>query len=200
MIFLPIISLGFLILSVMGALVSFQYFTHYQTSVMLERAHIADQRQKAQNALGFLVAFSFAAVISLGGLILPVIIGYTPEPAQPTDPTAEIEGVEPTLSTGDNPADQLPAEVSPTPPTESPTEPTPTQILPRATIGNTGGAGANIRSLPGLNGAIVEVLADGTRVILLDETEEVDGFEWQHIEMPDTRTGWVVVQFLLSDN
>jgi hypothetical protein len=200
MILLPIISLGFLILSVMGALVSFQYFTHYQTSVMLERAHIADQRQKAQSALGFLVAFSFAAVISLGGLILPVIIGYTPEPFQPTDPTVDIPGIDPTLPANETPPDQPPVEASPTPSNESPTEPTPTQILPRATIGNTGGAGANIRSIPGLGGAIVEVLADGTRVILLEGSEEVDGFEWQEIEMPDTRTGWVVVQFLIPEN
>jgi hypothetical protein len=197
MILLPIISLGFLILSLMGALVSFQYFTHYQSSMRLERAQIAEQRQKAQSALGFLVAFSFAAVISLGGLILPAIIGYTPEPVQPDNPTVGIPGVDPTLP-ADAPPAQPPAEASPTTPVEPTAEPT--QILPRATIGNTGGAGANIRSIPGLGGVIIEVLADGTRVILLDETEEVDGFEWQYIEMPDTRTGWVVVQFLIPDN
>ena len=191
MILLPIISLGFLILSLMGALVSFQYFTHYQSSMMLERAHIAGQRQKAQSALGFFVAFSFAAVISLGGLILPAFIGLTPEPVQPEDATAAIPGIDPTL-----PANGvLPTEVSPTIPAEPTIEPQPTVILPRATIGNTGGAGANIRSIAGLGGAIIEVLADGTRVILLEEKEEVDGFEWQYIEMPDTRTGWVVVQF-----
>jgi len=200
MILLPIISLGFLILSLMGALVSFQYFTHYQSSMMLERAHIANQRQKAQNALGFLVAFSFAAVISLAGLILPAMIGYAPNPVQPADPTVSLPGDNPILPPGEMPPDQATAAVSPTPPTEPPIEPTATQILPRATIGNTGGAGANIRSLPGLGGTIIEVLADGTRVILLDETEEVDGFEWQNIEMPDTRTGWVVVQFLIPEN
>jgi hypothetical protein len=200
MILLPIISLGFLILSVMGALVSFQYFTHYQTSVMLERAHIANQHQKAQSALGFLVAFSFAAVISLGGLILPAIIGYTPEPLQPTGPTTAVPGANPTTPTDGTPSEQTPVAVSPTPPEEAPVEPTATLILPRAAIGNTGGAGANIRSIPGLGGAIIEVLADGTRVILLEETEEVDGFEWQYIEMPDTRTGWVVVQFLIPEN
>lgn len=200
MIFLPIISLGFLILSVMGALVSFQYFTHYQTSMMLERSHIADQRQKAQSALGFLVAFSFAAVISLGGLVLPVIIGYSPEPVQPANTTTAIPGIELTLPAGDAPPDQPPIEASATPPTESPVEPTPTQILPRATIGNTGGAGANVRSLPGLGGAIVEVLTDGTQVFLLEGKEEVDGFDWQYIEMPDTRTGWVVVLFLIPEN
>jgi hypothetical protein len=79
-------------------------------------------------------------------------------------------------------------------------EPTSTRSLSGATIGNTGGAGANIRSAAGLAGTIIETLDDGTRVYLLDENQEIDGFEWQLIEMPDTRTGWVVVQFLIPDS
>lgn len=199
MILLPIISLGFLILALMGALVSFQYFTHYQSSMMPDRAHIASQRQKAQSALGFLVAFSFAAVISLGGLILPALMGYTPEPVQPENSATVLPGDEATLPADETPPSQSP-EASPTVPAEPTIAPEPTQILPRATIGNTGGAGANIRSIAGLGGTIIEVLADGTSVILLEGTEEVDGFEWQQIEMSDTRTGWVVTKFLITDN
>ena len=200
MIFLPIISLGFLILFLMGALVSFQYFTHYQSLTMLERTHIVDQRQRAQSALGFLVAFSFAAVIALGGLLLPALIGYAPTPIQPSATDAALPGVGPTLPAGETPNDPSAPLSSPTAPAEPPVEPTPTRILPMAIIGNTGGAGANIRSIPGLGGTIIEVLADGTRVILLEETEQVDGFDWQSIEMPDTRNGWVVVQYLIPDN
>ncbi len=196
MIFLPIISLGFLILFLMGALVSFQYFTHYQSLTMLERTHIVDQRQRAQSALGFLVAFSFAAVIALGGLILPAIFGYTPDPVPPSDSDSNLPGISLTLPTGETPENPPPA----TAPAEPTIVPTSTQILPKATIGNTGGAGANVRSIPGLGGTIIELLADGTRVILLGETEQVDGFEWQSIEMSDTREGWVVVQFLIPDN
>ena len=74
------------------------------------------------------------------------------------------------------------------------------QLLPRATIANTGGAGANIRSAPGLGGAVIAVLPDGTRVILLEERQEIDGFAWQAIEMQDTQQGWVVTQYLIPDN
>ena len=66
MIMLPIISLGFLILCLMGALISFQYYSHFQSLIMLERARVVGQRQRAQSALGFLVAFSFGALIALG--------------------------------------------------------------------------------------------------------------------------------------
>ncbi len=196
MIFLPIISLGFLILFLVGALVSFQYFSHYQSLTMLERTHIADQRQRAQTALGFLVAFSFAAVVALGGLLLPAIIGYAPDPVQPPAADATLPGGSLTLPAGETPENPLPATAT----AEPPIVPTATRVLATATIGNTGGAGANVRSIPGLGGTIIEVLPDGTRVFLIGEIEQVDGFDWQPIEMSDTREGWVVVQFLISEN
>lgn len=165
---------------------------------MLERTHIVDQRQRAQTALGFLVAFSFGAVVSLGGLLLPALIGYIPTPGQPAN--GDSPGTSLTLPAGETPGNPPSSQSSPTAPVEPTIEPTALPILPKATIGNTGGAGANIRSNPGLGGTIIEILADGTRIILLEGTEEVDGFEWQYIEMPDTRTGWVVVQFLIPAN
>ena len=113
MIFLPIISLGFLILFLMGALISFQYFTHYQTLTTSERAHIADQRQRAQTALGFLVAFSFAAVIALGGLIAPALFGFTPDPIQPTATDPTLPGISPTLPGGEVPDNPPPEDSSP---------------------------------------------------------------------------------------
>lgn len=167
---------------------------------MLERTHIADQRQRAQTALGFLVAFSFGAVIALGGLLLPALIGYVPDPYQPSNGDSNLPGLSLTLPNGEAPENPSASPIPPTAPAEPTVIVTSTPILQTATIGNTGGVGANIRSDPGLGGTIIEVLADGTRVILLGETEEVDGFNWQFIEMPDTREGWVVVQFLIIDN
>ena len=158
-----------------------------------------DQRQRAQSALGMLVAFSFGAVVALGGLLLPALIGYVPDPVQPLNGDADLPAISLTLPAGEDP-EIPPAERSPTAPVETTLEPTITPILPKATIGNTGGAGANIRSNPGLGGTIIEILSDGTRVILLEGTEEVDGFNWQYIEMPDTREGWVVTQFLIPDS
>jgi hypothetical protein len=200
MILLPLVSLGILILCLMGVLISFQYFTHFQSLIMLERTQIANQRQRAQSALGYLVVFSFAAVIALGGILYPALAGFTPEPIQPAVTDSSAPGLVEILPTGETPG-ILPTDPNPPAATLEPiAEATATRIMPMATIGNTGGAGANIRSIPGLGGTVVKVLADGTRVFLLDETREVDGFDWQLIEMPDTRDGWVVTQFLISDN
>ena len=199
MIYLPIISLGFLILFLVGALISFQYFTHYQSLRLLERTHIVNQRERAQTALGFLVAFSFGAVIALGGLILPAITGYKPNPIQVSTLNPSTDSSV-TITTDETPEIPPSQGDPPTVPSEPTAQVTPTQILPTATIANTGGAGANIRSAPGLTGTIIATLPEGTRVILFDETQQVDGFNWQSIEMPDTRNGWVAVQFLNPDN
>jgi len=199
MILLPLLSLGFLILCLMGALVSFQYFTHFQSLALLQRAYVADQHQRAQGALGVLVAFSFAAVIALGGIVVPAALGFSPEPVQPQPGESPL----PTL-VAPSPADETSASqpASESPPTALPqAAPTtaPAATLPMATIGNTGGVGANLRSVPGLAGAVIAVLGDGTRVILLEETRLVDGYNWQAIEIEDTRQGWIVAQYLIPD-
>jgi len=162
----------------------------------MERIHISDQNQRAQSALGYLVAFGFAAIIALAGIIYPAVIGFTPEPIQDnSSPDTTM-----TFLPGENPGTKLPEQGPPTATIEPTPEPTPTRVLASATIGNTGGAGANVRSIPGLGGSILEVLNDGTRVFLLGEKREVDGFDWDLIEMPDTREGWVVTQFLIPEN
>jgi uncharacterized protein YgiM (DUF1202 family) len=149
--------------------------------------------------LGYLVAFIFGAVIALGGLILPAITGYKPTPIQTStlNPATDSSA---TITTNETPEFPPSQGNLPTAPSEPTTQVTSTQILPTATIANTGGAGANIRSAPGLAGTIIATLPEGTRVILLDETQQVDGFNWQSIEMQDTRNGWVAVQFLIPDN
>jgi hypothetical protein len=200
MILLPILSLGLLILFLVGVLISFQYYTHYQSLLLLEREHIVDQRQRAQSALGILVAFSYAAVIALCGILYPALSGFVPEPIQPPATETVLPGEAPNQPTDQSPVNPPPEQTAPSEPADPTQEPTPTQLLPMATIGNTGGVGANIRSIPGLGGSVIVILADGERVILLDETQEVDGFNWQRIEMADTREGWVVTQFLIPDN
>ena len=167
---------------------------------MSERTHIVDQRQRAQTALGFLVAFSFGAVIALGGLILPALIGYSPQTVQPAITDTVQEGTL-TVISPDN-SSELPtsAGVSPTATDEPEDQATSAPVLPTAAIGNTGGAGANIRSSPGLGSTIIETLSEGTTVFLLGELQEVDNIEWQKIEIPDTRQGWIASLFLIPDN
>jgi hypothetical protein len=79
-----------------------------------------------------------------------------------------------------------------------PPPPTPTPSI-TAIVGNTGGAGANMRTIPGMAGTIITSVNDGTQVTLLGEVETVDGFTWQMIALPDGRQGWVVTNFLIYE-
>jgi hypothetical protein len=81
-------------------------------------------------------------------------------------------------------------------PTLTPAPPTPTPNV-TAVIGNTGGAGANLRSIPGTEGAIITSVNEGIEVTVLDETETMDGFTWQRVVLPDGRQGWIVTNYLI---
>ncbi len=100
----------------------------------------------------------------------------------------------------------LPAEGTQSPvvspiitPETSPTPAQPPSATPavKATIANTGGAGANMRSIPGLEGVIITSVNEGTEVTVVGQTETMDGFTWQLILLPDGRQGWVVSNYLI---
>jgi len=66
-------------------------------------------------------------------------------------------------------------------------------------IGNTNYQGLNVRQDPTTKARIVARLVNGTVVFVLDEPPvEADGFTWQHIELVDGKTGWVVSRYLLE--
>jgi uncharacterized protein YgiM (DUF1202 family) len=55
--------------------------------------------------------------------------------------------------------------------------------------------GLNMRAEPGIEADILAFLAADTVVVLLDNTETVDGRIWQEIEF-EGQVGWVSDQFL----
>lgn len=93
-------------------------------------------------------------------------------------------------------AENATPQVSDTPAPSPTPQPTPATT---AIIGNTGGAGANMRVLPGLEGTILFSVTDGTIVIVLDESEEKNGFLWQKIALTDGLEGWVVANYLIYE-
>lgn len=55
----------------------------------------------------------------------------------------------------------------------------------------TDGQGARLRATPGLQGQIIAVLADRTRVVSLGQDSSQDGQLWRHVRAADGREGWV---------
>jgi len=60
-----------------------------------------------------------------------------------------------------------------------------------------GTAGVNLRAEPGMTGARLKGLFDGTELELIGPDRLVDGQTWRHVRDPSDRTeGWVATEFL----
>ena len=94
--------------------------------------------------------------------------------------------------------DSTPAAGAP-PPGDVPTaQPVPTSELAgvrTALIINTT-VGVNVRDVPGMGGAVLQVAPEGTRVTILGDTQEADTYTWYQIVLPDGTRGWVASNFL----
>ena len=128
------------------------------------------------------------------------------EPDEPTvvlSPTAELE---PGLTTVNTPAaeDTVDAntptvtvtEPSRTPfPTDTP-EPTNTPILPSVVVNSANGLW--LRESAG-GAQELELLLDGSVLILLQGLEIVDEIEWQEVRTLEGNAGWVAVEFIVYE-
>jgi len=82
--------------------------------------------------------------------------------------------------------------MTPTPtPTLTPT-PTPILAIVRADLPE----GVRFRAEPG--GETIGFLANGTLLILLDETVEIDGTAWEKVQTLDGEEGWIVQALVLQ--
>lgn len=136
--------------------------------------------------------FVLLALIGLAGWLSP----DSPAILAPDQlATQAVQNME-TATQGQNEQTTQPALTLPAATNTPPPPPSPTPSV-TATIGNTGGAGANIRSTPGLDSTIITSADDGTTVTILEQTETKDGFTWQLIILPDGRQGWIVINYLI---
>jgi hypothetical protein len=103
-----------------------------------------------------------------GIVLTPAPVGNTPQPSGSTP--------NPTASTPDEPSGEI-------------------YVGAVVAIANTGGTGANLRSLPTTESEVVTVLLDGVELVVIDGPEDAQGFTWWGVE-GETGTGWVVGDYL----
>jgi len=85
------------------------------------------------------------------------------------------------------------------PPTATHPPPSPTPGLgPGATaqVGDTGGLGLVMHTDPGLNTAVIRVLQDGERVVIIAGPQQADGMTWWQVRDSGGQEGWVAASFL----
>ena len=87
----------------------------------------------------------------------------------------------------------------PTPTTAPAVSGSATPDWPRAVVTNTQGIGLTVRAAPG--GAELAIVPDGTILALLpDEPQDVNGYRWHKILLPDGRQGWAAADFFTPLN
>ena len=100
--------------------------------------------------------------------------------APPPSPQAQVApSPVATVLVSSSPAPSPPAAASPAP---SPTEETGPPPLQRLRVGNTGGAGANLRAEPSVQGERIELVPEGTLVDLVDPGRDISGTTWREVE------------------
>lgn len=117
----------------------------------------------------------------------PTVTSTATLPPRPTDlptPTFTITHPAPTVGAT--------RRVTPTPPSPTP------GLGPGITaqVGDTGGLGLIMHTDPGLNTAVIRVLQDGERVVIIAGPQQADGMTWWQVRDANGQEGWVAASFL----
>ncbi len=186
------IVISIIFASLLSIVLSFRYFLYYYRLAMDRSLRLEDNAHRYRVSARILVGSCLVLVASLGYMIMntnggnEVRAAPTPTTAAPTAPTLQQTAPGTTLSPGTTTQEQIPTQPA-----------TPVSIF--AKVGNTSGAGVNVRSDPGLGATIIAQISDDSRVTLLEDSQDVDGFTWQLVVLPDGRRGWIAINFLIPE-
>jgi hypothetical protein len=160
-------------------------------------AHKAMQIALLRGAFFLILGLILLAVFGLSlrpDDLLPSDPAFTPRPSRTPTLTAQPTAtVTPVASIAVTEAGPQPSATSPLPSATPSPLPSATP-LPSARVNSE--VGLYLRDVPG-GTAEVELLANGTLLILLPGRETVDGAEWQQVRTPSGNEGWVAVAFII---
>lgn len=154
-----------------------------------------------------LFGYTFGAAVTLLGIVAIVGLGgvgavFGAQVALPTPIPTATATITPTytLTPSSTPTDTptVTPEPSITPsltPTDIPTNtPSPTPMY--ALVNSPDDGGARLRSDPGFNGYTIQIYLNGTLMVVLDETMELEGYVWVKVRAPDGNEGWMLASLL----
>ncbi len=176
--------------SLLSIFLSFRYFTHYYNLALTHTLQLEDNQRRDRLGAVFQVGSGVVLVAALGYMMVGSDVGNLvradPTPTAAAAPTQEQIAPVVTLSATTTLAEQIPTQPA-------------TPVPNFAKVGSTGGASVNVRADPGLGATIVAQISDDSRVILLEDSQEVDGLTWQLVVLPDGRRGWIAINFLIPE-
>jgi hypothetical protein len=179
-----------ILLSLIGIAISFLFYVNFRSQMYLSSGARNETRRKARIAQALILASGLVLLGSLASFFLPQAV----EAVIPPTPTATLTST------------PLPSPTPTETPLPSPTpEPTATltltpdpEIAGTAVVGNTGGMGVNVRTSPGTNSPVLIQVQDGTPLLLLGNSEIVEGFYWQNVRLEDGGEGWIAADFVIE--
>ncbi|MEN8097506.1 MAG: hypothetical protein ABFQ89_00390 [Chloroflexota bacterium] len=178
-------------------------FRAFRSRRMTRGAWYSVERNKLDQASKSLM-LQAGVLFSIGALILLWLVLKSPyEPAikVTAEPISSVTATSiPLTESTDNSIIQSPL---PTPNSTSTPDPDLATIVPieapeiqaSAIITNTDGGGLWLRDAPG--GGLVQLLPEGSMIIVSGGLIEVDGMMWQAATSPDGHEGWVAADFLI---
>jgi len=123
---------------------------------------------------------------------------FTPSPTATPTATSTATQTPTATPTATETATQTPTPTATATATATHTRtPTPTATPVRAEVGGTGGQGVWVYRQPGLGGGKIRALRDGTRLVVVGEPVEADGYTWIQVIDPKGRLGWVPERYLV---
>jgi hypothetical protein len=87
---------------------------------------------------------------------------------------------------------QAPAES----PTIAPAQPSTVSVGARVEVVDTGANMLRVRQLPGTSTVTVQIVPDGTKLVIIGGPEEADGYTWWKVDDQAGTVGWAAGQFL----
>ncbi|MEO1393410.1 MAG: serine/threonine protein kinase [Cyanobacteria bacterium J06634_5] len=177
-----------------------------------ESASVTANKHTTRNALVIgsllgisIVAGAIAATEVLPGLLAnrsegpDIVEPTTPRPEPTTDSAINTPNkIEPTQKEPDT--DEADTDkVATTPVKPTPTA-TPTAATPEANATVSGNSGSkNIRAGAGTTYSVVESLAVGSRLRIIEQSKDTEDFLWYQVVTPTGKTGWIAGQLLQVD-
>jgi hypothetical protein len=176
---------------------------HLSLATVLGLATLVILRFRPLNVAGYamgagLMVISLILLVALTGLGALAFKGNPVGVPTPTPSLPSLPSITPaTLSTATRTAAPQPSQ-TPTPEPTPTITPTPTATPVYAIINARGFDSAIVREAPGFNSVVVTGLANGSLVVVLPETETIDGSVWVHIFISQTnQEGWVLQTVLI---
>jgi hypothetical protein len=151
----------------------------YQT----RSTRVLEPRSSARGRRGRQMALAAAGLLAL--IVVAALLGQGLRvAAQPGAPAADAEAARERV------LGELSAATTP-----APAAPTGAPAPAGATVAGTDGAGLNLRADPGLAGALLATLPEGSPVAPTGQTRSADGILWAEVGAGDV-TGWAAADYL----